>query len=73
LHCECSQLAQERFKRGDTDLFEMASMMVESHADLILFAPESKRSRSMAHAPLAFGQILLKRGGAIESGSGATH
>jgi hypothetical protein len=54
LHCEINQLVQERFERGDTDLVEMASLMVESLADLILLAPESDRSNLMAHALSAF-------------------
>ena len=73
LHCEINQLVQERFERGNTDLVEMASMMVESLAALILLAPESGRSDWMAHALSAFGQIVLERGSAIDSGSSATH
>jgi ABC-type branched-subunit amino acid transport system substrate-binding protein len=73
LHCEINQLVQERFERGDTDLAEMASMMVESLADLVLLAPESDRSNLMAQALSAFGQIFLEKGGALESGSTATH
>jgi ABC-type tungstate transport system substrate-binding protein len=73
LHCEINQLVQERFERGDTDLVEMASMMVESLADLILLAPESDRSNLMTHALSAFGQIVLEKGGAIDGGSNATH
>jgi hypothetical protein len=63
LHCDINQLVQERFERSDTDLVEMASMMVESLADLILLAPESDRSNLMAHALSAFGQIGWKRVG----------
>ena len=73
LHCEINQLVQERFERGDTDLVEMASMMAESLADLILLAPDSDRSNLMAHALAALGQIVLEKGGALEGGSNATH
>jgi hypothetical protein len=66
LHCDINQLVQERFERGDTDLAEMASMMVESLADLVLLAPESDRSNLMAHALSAFGQIVLEKSGALE-------
>ena len=59
LHCEINQLVQDRFERGNTDLVEMASMISESLADLILLAPESDRSNLMAHALSAFGQIVL--------------
>jgi hypothetical protein len=73
LHCEINQLVQERFERGETDLVEMASMIVESLADLILLAPESDRSNLMAHALSAFGQIVLEKGDAIDGSSNATH
>ncbi|MGF9765070.1 hypothetical protein AAII07_59505 [Microvirga sp. 0TCS3.31] len=73
LHCEINQLVQERFERGDTDLVEMASMVVESLADLILLAPESDRSNMMAHALSAFGQIVLEKSRALDGGSNATH
>ena len=73
LHCEINQLVQERFERGETDLVEMASLMVESLADLILLAPESDRSNLMAHALSALGQVLLENGGAIDGESNATH
>jgi hypothetical protein len=73
LHCEINQLVQERFERGDTDLAEMTSMMVESLADLILLAPESDRSNLMAHALSALGQIFLEKSGALDGGSNATH
>ena len=73
LHCDINQLVQERLDRGDTDLAEIASMMVESLADLILLAPESDRSNLMAHALSAFGQIILEKSGALEGGSNATH
>jgi hypothetical protein len=73
LHCEINQLVQERLERGDTDLVEVASMMVESLADLILLAPESDQSNLMAHALSAFGQIVLEKSGALDGGSSATH
>ena len=73
LHCEINQLVQERFERGNTDLVEIASMISESLADLILLAPESDRSNRMAHALSAIGQIVLEKSGALDGGSNATH
>jgi hypothetical protein len=73
LHCEINQLVQERFERGETDLVEMASMIAESLADLILLAPESDRSNLMAHTLSAFGQIVLEKSGPLDGGSNATH
>lgn len=73
LHCDINQLVQQRLERGDTDLAEMASMMVESLADLVLLAPDEDRSSLMAHALSAFGQMFLEKSGAFEDGSSATH
>jgi hypothetical protein len=73
LHCEINQLVQDRFERGNTDLVEMASMISESLADLILLAPESDQSSLMAHALSALGQIVLEKSGALEGGSTVTH
>jgi hypothetical protein len=73
LHCEINQLVQDRFERGNTDLVEMASMISESLAELILLAPESDQSSLMAHALSALGQIVLEKSGALEGGSTATH
>jgi hypothetical protein len=73
LHCDINQLVQQRFEHGDTDLVEMASMMVESLTDLILLAPEGDQPNLMAHALSAFGQIFLEKSGGIEDRPGATH
>ena len=73
LHCDINELVHQRFERGDTDLVEMASMLVESLTDLILLAPEGDQPSLMAHAFSAFGQIFLEKSGAIEGHPGATH
>ncbi len=73
LHCEINELVQRRFANGDTDVVEMASMIVESLADLILLAPEADQPSLMAHAISAFGQMFLEKSGALEGGSNATH
>jgi hypothetical protein len=73
LHCEINELVQRRFEAGDADVVEMASMIVESLADLILLAPEGDQPNLMAHAISAFGQMFLEKGGALEGGSTATH
>ena len=46
LHCDINQLVQERIARGDTDVAEMASMMVEK------FLPTSFCSRPKANNPI---------------------
>jgi hypothetical protein len=73
LHCDINELVQQRFTDGDTDVVGMASMIVESLADLILLAPKEDQPNLMAHAISALGQMFLEKGGALEGGSSATH
>jgi cytochrome c-type biogenesis protein CcmH/NrfF len=73
LHCDINQLVQQRLERGDTDLAEVASMMVESLADLVLLAPENEQPNLMAYALSGFGQMFLEKSGVVEGGSSATH
>jgi hypothetical protein len=72
LHCDINQLVQEHIERG-ADLGELAAMMVESLADLILLAPEDDQANLMAHVLSVFGQLVLEKSGAVEGGSSATH
>ena len=73
LHCDINQLVQQRLERGDTDPAEVASMMVESLADLILLAPEAEQPNLMAYVVSGLGQMFLENSGAGEGGSTATH
>jgi hypothetical protein len=41
LHCDIIQLVQERIDRGEGDLPDLAAMIVEALAELILLAPET--------------------------------
>src|SRR3954471_770567 len=58
---------------GTNDLAEIASMMGESVADLVLLAPEEDRANLLAHTVSALGQMVLEKSGAFEGGSNATH
>ena len=73
LHCEINELVQQRMSDGDADFGEVAAMIVESLADLILLAPEDSQPALMAHALAVFGQAILEKSGAVEGGSDATH
>ena len=73
LHCEINQLVQERIEGGDADLSNLASMIVESLAELILLAPEEERATLIAYAVSDLGQTLLEKTGAVAGGSSATH
>ena len=73
LHCDINQIVQEHLERGNADMGELASKMVESLADLVLLAPEEDRANLIAHSLSAFGQMVLEKSGAFEGGSSATH
>ena len=73
LHCQINQLVQERMESDHADLAEIASMMVESLADLLVLAPESEQPKLIGYALSAFGQMLLEKSGAVEGGPTATH
>ena len=73
LHCDINQLVQERIERGEADFAQLASMIVESLADLVLLAPESDQPSIIAYALSDFGQLFLEKRGAVDGGSSATH
>ena len=73
LHCAINDLVQQRIEGGEGDLVEIASMMAESLADLVLHAEGEERAHLMAHVVSAFGQMVLEKSGAVEGGSSATH
>ena len=73
LHCDTNQLIQKHVEGGTNDLVEIASMMAESVADLVLLAPDEDRANLLAHAISAVGQMVLEKSGAFEGTSSATH
>jgi hypothetical protein len=73
LHCEINQLVEDRIKGGGAELGDLASMMIESLADLILLAPDNEQAQLIAYAMSDLGQTLLEKSGAVEGGSSATH
>jgi len=66
MHCEINELVQKRLEGDGADIAELAQMIVESLADLILLAPPADQSKLMADALAQFGHTFLERGGAIE-------
>jgi hypothetical protein len=64
---------QQRLQRGDSDAAEIASMVAESLADLILLAPENEQANLLAYVVSGLGQMFLEKSGAIDGGSTATH
>ena len=73
LHCDINQFVQKHVERGAVDLVEIASMITESLADLVLLAPEEDRANLLAHAVSAVGQMILEKSGAFEGTASATH
>ena len=73
LHCEINDLVQERIDKGDVDIAELSSMVVQSLVELIMLAPDEDRANLIADALSQFGQIYLEKSGAIEGSSGVTH
>ncbi len=73
LHCEINELVQKRIEGEGADIAELASMIVESLAELVLLAPPSEQAKLMADALAQFGHVFLEKIGALESGSSATH
>ena len=73
LHCDINDLVRQHVERGTDDLVEIASMMAESVADLVLLAPEEDRATLLAHAVSALGQMVLEKSGAFEGTSSAKH
>ena len=73
LHCDINDLVQKHVEGGTNDLVEIASLMAESVADLVLLAPEADRTNLLAHAISAVGQMVLEKSGAFEGTSSATH
>ena len=73
LHCAINDLVREHVEGGTNDLVEIASMMAESVADLVLLAPEEERASLLAHTVSALGQMVLEKSGAFEGTSSAKH
>ena len=49
LPCDINDLVREHAERGTPNLGEIASMMAESVADLVLLAPEEDHANLLAH------------------------
>ena len=73
LHCDINDLVQKHIESGTKDLGEIASMMAESLADLVLLAPEEDRATLLAHTVSTLGQMVLEKSGAFAGTSSATH
>jgi hypothetical protein len=74
LHCEINELVRERIEGRTADLADLAAMVAESLADLVLLAPKESQGKLVADALAHFGSVFLEKSGEVEPGtSSATH
>ena len=73
LHCEINDLVQQRIEGRTVDLAELAAMVAESLADLILLAPKDAQAKLMADALAHLGGVFLEKGEEAEGGGHARH
>jgi hypothetical protein len=74
LHCAINDLVRERIEGQTADLAELAAMVAESLADLVLLAPVEDQPKLMADVLAHFGSVFLEKSNEIDSASkGATH
>lgn len=65
LHCDINALVDKRLEREGADLAELAALMVESLADLIVLAPPAEQPKLLAEALANLGQAYLEKIGAL--------
>jgi hypothetical protein len=66
LHCDINELVEKQLEREGANLAELAVLLVESLADLIVLAPPAEQSKLMADILANLGQAYLEKVGAIE-------
>ncbi len=73
LHCDINELVEKRLEGEGADLAEVAALIAESLADLILLAPGDEQAKFLADAMANLGHAYLQKSGAIEAGETARH
>ena len=73
LHCDINDLVEKRLESEAADLAEIAGLIAESLADVILLAPGDEQAKFMADAIANLGQAYLQKIGAIEAGETSRH
>jgi len=69
LHCDINELVDKRLEQDDANLAELAALLAESLADLIVLAPPAEQSKLLADVLANLGQAYLEKIGA--GGGGA--
>ena len=73
LHCDINDLVGKRLERDGADLAEVAALIAESLADLILLAPADDQAKLMADVIGNLGHAYLEKSGEIEGGETSRH
>ena len=73
LHCDINDLVEKRLESEAADLAEIAGLIAESLADVILLAPGDEQAKFMADAIANLGQAYLQKIGTIEAGETSRH
>lgn len=66
LHCDINELVDKRLEPDGTNLAELAVLVAESLADLIVLAPPAEQSKLLADVLANLGQAYLEKIGAGE-------
>jgi hypothetical protein len=64
LHCDINELVDKRLEQDDANLAELAALLAESLADLIVLAPPAEQSKLLADVLANLGQAYLEKIGA---------
>jgi hypothetical protein len=70
LHCDINELVQQRIEGQAVDLAELAAMVAESLADLMLLAPKEAQAKLMADVLAHLGSVFLEKGEEADGGGG---
>ena len=73
LHCQVMDLIEARVEAGETDIGELASLVAESLAEIVLMATPDDQPKLMADVIRAFGHASGRRESIDVGGSGAAH
>jgi hypothetical protein len=66
LHCDINELVDKRLEPDGANLAELALLLTESLADLIVLAPPAEQSKLLADVLANLGQAYLEKIGAGE-------
>ena len=66
LHCDINELVDKRLEPDGANLAELAVLIAESLADLIVLAPPAEQSKLLADVLANLGQAYLEKIGAGE-------